>query len=61
MPNVTVTDEQLVYLQRALERDLDDLRDLIAFGESDLSSEFAMCETVLRELLRVEQTQAIPF
>ncbi len=60
MITVTLTLADLVYLRAAVERDLEDARDIIAFGEDEYAeAAYASAVEVLKKL--PTEGQAIPF
>lgn len=62
MITLSLTAPEFAYLCRAVERDLDDTRDLVAFGEGDgFVDDFRLAEAVLVKFASVEQAQVYPF
>jgi hypothetical protein len=60
MITVTLTIDDLAYLRAAVERDMEDARDIIAFGEDEYAeAAYASAVEVLKRLPAEEQ--AIPF
>ena len=61
MTTITLTLPELAYLRAALERDLEDARDVIAFGTDEPYAEeaFSMASDMLKKL--PTEGQAIPF
>jgi len=58
MITITLTLTELAYLRAAVERDMDDARDIIAFGEDPFAeAAYASALDILRKL----PTEAIPF
>ena len=62
MITLTLTAPEYSYLARAVERDLDDVRTLVAFGEGDgFVSDVRLAEAVLVKMAMVDQTQVYPY
>ena len=62
MITLTLTAPEYSYLARAVERDLDDVRTLVAFGEDDgFVSDVRLAEAVLVKMAMVDQTQVYPY
>jgi len=61
MIQLPLTPPQFDYVRRAIESDLEDIGDLVAFGADGFESEFAMARTVLAKMQEIEQTDVVPF
>jgi len=60
MITITLTLTELAYLRAAVERDMDDARDIIAFGEDEFAeAAYASALDILRKL--PTEAEAIPF